>query len=93
LPQNHRATEEDRIKVIDLQSDPLTEKIIGCASAVQRQLGPVLLESIYESALCLEREFNSLGYERQIAFPRNYRERLIGEFRLDLMVEHAVVLE
>jgi GxxExxY protein len=79
--------------MIDLQSDPLTEKIIGYAIAVHRQLGPGLLESIYESALRVEHEFNGLGCERQSAFPLDYRERLIGEFRLELIVEHAVVLE
>ncbi len=77
----------------DLQKDPLTEKIIGCAIAVHRQLGPGLLESIYESALCVELELNGLRYERQIAFPLSYRDRLIGEFRLDLIVQHSVVLE
>jgi GxxExxY protein len=77
----------------DLQKDPLTDKIIGCATAVHRQLGAGLLESIYESALSVELELNSLRFERQIAFPLNYRDRLIGEFRLDLIVEHFVILE
>jgi GxxExxY protein len=79
--------------MIDLQADPLTEKIIGCAIAVHRQLGPGLLESIYESALCVELELNGLRFERQVSFPLTYRDRLIGEFRLDLIVEHSVVLE
>src|SRR5438552_12339042 len=79
--------------MIDLQKDPLTEKIIGCAIAVHRELGPGLLEFIYEAALCVELELNGLRYEWQIAFPLNYRDRLIGEFRLDLIVEHTVVLE
>ena len=65
--------------MIDLQTDPLTEKIIGCAIAVHRQLGPGLLESIYESALCVELEFDGLSYQRQVAFPLNYRGRLIEE--------------
>jgi hypothetical protein len=38
--------------------------------------------------LCVELDFNGLGYERQIAVPLNYRERLIGESCLDLIVEH-----
>ena len=79
--------------MIDLQRDPLTEKIIGCAIEVHRQLGPGLLESIYESALCVELEANGLRYERQVAFPLKYRDRIIGDFRLDLVVEHSVVLE
>ena len=54
---------------------------------------PGLLESVCESALCIELEERGLRFERQIAFPLKYRDRLIGEFRLDLIVEHAVVLE
>jgi len=77
----------------DLQKDPLTKKIIGCAIAVHRQLGPGLLESIYEAALCVELELNGLRFERQILFPLNYLDRPIGEFRVDLIVEHTVVLE
>ena len=78
---------------MDLQTDPLTEKIIGCAIEVHRQLGPGLLESVYESALCIELEERGLRYERQAAFPLNYRGRLISEFHVDLIVEHVVVLE
>ena len=42
------------------QRDPLTEKIIGCAIEVHRQLGPGLLESTYESALAIELELRRL---------------------------------
>jgi GxxExxY protein len=36
------------------ENDPLTEKIIGFAIEVHRQLGPGLLESSYEECLCYE---------------------------------------
>jgi len=93
LPQSHRDTEKIKLGKIDLHHDPLTEKIIGCAIEVHRQLGPGLLESIYESALCVELELNGLPYQRQIPFPLKYRDRIVGDFRLDLIVDHAVILE
>ena len=71
----------------------LTEKIIGCAIQVHRELGAGLLESIYENALCLELETAGLRNQRQCAMPVLYRGRLIGEHRLDLLVEDAVVVE
>ena len=77
----------------NLQKDPLTEKIIGCAIEVHRRLGPGLLESIYESALCIEFELSALSFQRQFLLPLKYRDRIIGDFRLDLVVENAVVLE
>lgn len=71
----------------------LTEKIIGCAIEVHRNLGPGLLEQIYESALCIELEISNLKYQRQVTFPLTYKQKPIGEHRLDLIVEDTVVVE
>ena len=71
----------------------LTEKIIGCAIEVHRQLGPGLLEATYEAALCVELEAANLKYQRQPIFPAVYKGKKIGEYRLDLIVEDAVVVE
>ena len=43
-------------------ADPLTEKIIGAAIEVHRHLGPGLLESIYEEALCVEFDLRGIQY-------------------------------
>lgn len=71
----------------------ITEKVIGCAIRVHRDLGPGLLESIYESALCVELNLAGLRYQRQMAVPVTYRGRPIGEHRIDLMVQDLVVIE
>jgi len=76
-----------------MSMDKLTERIIGCAIEVHRQLGPGLLESIYESALCVELEWEKLRFQRQVALPVEYRGRPLGEHRLDLIVEEMVVVE
>ncbi len=39
-----------------MENNEITEKVIGCAIEVHRTLGPGLLESVYESALCIELE-------------------------------------
>jgi GxxExxY protein len=74
-------------------TDPLTERIIGCAIEVHRYLGPGLLESTYEEALCVELAASSLRFTRQTAIPIVYKSQLVGEYRLDLLVEDAVVVE
>jgi GxxExxY protein len=75
------------------ERDPLTEKIIGCAIEVHRELGPGLLETTYENALAVEFELCGLRFQRQVPFPISYKGRIIGEHRLDVLVEKAVVLE
>ena len=61
----HVATEhtEDTEKIM---GDALTEKIIGAAIEVHRLLGPGLLESIYEEALCHELSLRGVRFERQV---------------------------
>jgi len=80
--------------VLTSDRDPLTERIIGCAIAVHRELlGPELLEATYEEALCIELEEAGLRYQRQMRVPIAYKGRSVGEYRLDLLVEDAVVVE
>jgi GxxExxY protein len=71
----------------------LTEKIIGCAIEVNRHLGPGLLEATYEEALCIEFDEQQIPHRRQLPFPILYKGRTIGEYRLDLLVEDAVIVE
>ena len=79
--------------MVTMEINQLTEKIIGCAIEVHRQLGPGLLESLYESALCIELEQAGLKYSRQAIIPVVYKNHPIGEHRIDLLVEDLVVLE
>jgi GxxExxY protein len=76
-----------------METDKLTERIIGAAIEVHRQLGPGLLESIYESALSIELECAQLAFQRQVTVPIQYRGRPIGEHPLDFIVQNAVVVE
>lgn len=74
-------------------TDELTEKIIGSAIEVHRTLGPGLLESIYEEALCHEFALRNIAFERQVDVDVVYKGHIIKGQRLDLMVERQVVVE
>jgi GxxExxY protein len=63
----------------------LTEQIIGCAIEVHRHLGPGLLESVYEKALCYEFNEHGIGYESQVVIPITYKNVTLGDFRLDFL--------
>ena len=71
----------------------ITEKIIGCAIEVHRNLGPGLLESVYEKALAIELNSYGLKYVRQKKMPIKYKNKSIGEFKIDILVENKIVLE
>ncbi len=72
----------------------LTERIIRCAINVHAELGPGLLESIYEEAMTIELASEGLSFVRQVELPLVYKgRRLSGNYRIDMVVENSVVLE
>jgi GxxExxY protein len=77
----------------DTETEGLTSTIIGSAIEVHRVLGPGLLEPIYETALCIELDDRGLNYLRQFPLPAYYKGRPLGEYRVDLIVNNAVVVE
>ena len=76
-----------------LAHEELTGRIIACAIAVHKALGPGFLESIYETSLVVELKHAGLKVEQQKILPVYYREVLVGEHRLDLLVEDKIVVE
>jgi GxxExxY protein len=77
----------------DAYDNSITERIIGCAMEVHRELGPGLLESTYVAALCIELEIARLTVKRQIGIPLFYKGQLIGEHIPDLVVADRIVVE
>lgn len=76
-----------------MSEDLLTRRIIGAAIEVHRILGPGLLESVYEFALCCEFEISELAYRRQVPANMMYKGHAIKGQRLDFVVENGVVVE
>ena len=73
--------------------DKLTERIIGCAMEVHRQLGPGYLESVYEKALSIELRETGLECANQVSIPVFYRSQPVGDFVADVIVEGKVIVE
>jgi GxxExxY protein len=72
----------------------ISGKVIGCAVEVHRQLGPGLLESVYEEALCYELAQAGLRFLRQQSVPIRYKKVLLATpLRLDLIVEEKVIVD
>src|SRR6516225_1653216 len=74
--------------------DPLTERVIGLAIGVHRELGPGLLESAYEECLCFELKQAGIGYSRQEPLAVVYKGiRLECGYRLDVLIQKELIVE
>ncbi len=74
--------------------EDVSERVIGAAIAVHRELGPGLLESVYELALAQEFTARCIPFERQKAVPIRYKGLVMDAgFRLDFLVDGSVVVE
>jgi GxxExxY protein len=83
-----------RIGSRELPENRIATAIIGAAIEVQRHLGPGLIESAYETALCRELQLRDLAFVRQTPVVVRYKDVVIGEaYRADLIVEDAVIVE
>ena len=77
-----------------MTENELGTAVVESAIAVHRQLGPGLLETVYEVALAYELKERELRVERQRAIPIEYRGIKFNEgFRADLIVEDRLILE
>ena len=72
----------------------LSFEIIGAAINVHRQIGPGLLESVYEQCFCEELSIRGLKYVSQARVPIIYNNKeLQADLKLDVMVENTIICE
>ena len=72
----------------------LSYEIMGYAIEVHKELGPGLLESIYEKYLIFELNKNGFNVVNQLSIPIKYKEiELDSNFRLDLLVNDLIIVE
>ena len=77
----------------NMPENAITERIIKCAIAVHRELGPGLLEEVYEGALDIECRYDGLSVARQFKVPVLYRGNLIGEYKPDMLINDLIIVE
>jgi GxxExxY protein len=74
--------------------DELSNRVIGCAIEVHRELGPGLLESTYEQCLAYELARARIPFQLQVALPVQYKEtKLDCGYRIDLLVNEKLLVE
>ena len=77
-----------------MTENEISYKIVGAIYKVYNALGPGLLESVYETALCYQLHKEGLQVQRQVNLDVVYDGHVLPcDFRLDLMVENKVIIE
>ena len=82
----------DRFR-IPMDTEKIIKTIIDAAYRVRAHFMPGYLESIYENALIVELEDLGLKVQSQKPLSVTYKNRIIGEFKIDLLVEDCVIIE
>ena len=71
----------------------LSDKIIGCAIAVHKELCAGYLEKEYERALCVEFNYQGISYISQVPIQVFYRDQIVGYYVADIIVEGKIILK
>lgn len=74
-------------------SDSLTGMVVGAAIEVHRELGPGYVESTYEDTLAVEFTLRGIPHQRQHVIHLDYKGHVVGEARLDFLVDSVLVVE
>ena len=89
-PQNTQNTQMD---IGEGGVNRLSNRIIACALTVLHALGTGFLEKVYENALVHELRKSGLAVSQQHAMVVRYDGIVVGEYTVDLLVEHTILVE
>jgi len=82
------------MRELGTEMEAKAREIVDAGFQVHRELGPDLLERVYESALVLELGSRGLSVQRQVLVPLHYKGVTLEDpLRLDLLVDQAIILE
>jgi GxxExxY protein len=77
-----------------MDENAIAKAVVDAAYNVHKELGPGLLESVYESGLCYELDSREIKYNRQHPIRARYKGKILEDaFRADILVEEKVILE
>jgi len=84
----------DLLSPLPSELEDLARALVDAAFKVHQALGPGLLESVYQTCLCIELDKRGIAYETQAPISLVYEGvRIDAALRLDLLVEKSIILE
>jgi GxxExxY protein len=83
-----------KYKLLSNKEESIAKKIVDAAFKVHKELGPGLLERVYEVCFCHELSKRELKCQRQVDLPITYDGMIFDEgLRLDVLVEDLIICE
>lgn len=90
MPQNHQR----KFKPLPESTEKIASLVVDSAYTVYKNLGPGLLEKVYEVCFCHELNKRGLTYKRQVDIPIVYDNLTFDEgLRIDVIVEDCIICE
>jgi GxxExxY protein len=85
---------KERFKLLSEKDEAIAKKIVDAAYTVHKNLGPGLLEKVYEVCFCHELTRRGLRYQRQVELPIVYDGVSFDEgLRIDVIIEESIICE
>jgi GxxExxY protein len=82
------------VGLIEHCTNPISERVIGAAIEVHRQLGPGLLESSYHACLCRELDLRQISYQSEVDLPLEYKGvQIANGYAIDLLIQDDLIVE
>lgn len=92
--QNHKSNSGlEPMDHVAPELEQLAFDTIGAAIEVHRELGPGLLESVYENAMAVELSRRQIPYQQQVPATVQYKKVDVGEARIDLLIDDRLIVE
>lgn len=76
-----------------MEVSQIMQIIKDAAYEVRLHLTPGFLESVYQNSLILELRQRGLKAEKEVAVPETYKNQVVGDFRADILVNDAIIIE
>ena len=91
---SHHEEHEDHEGTQRLKFDKMSNRVIGCAIEVHKNLGPGLLESTYEQCFAYELKSSEISFKLQHPLPVKYKGiKLDCGYRIDLLIDNKIIVE
>ncbi len=92
--EEHEGYEENNKNENNVKFDELSNKFIGLAIEVHKELGPGLLENTYKQCLAYELSHAKINFQVEAELPVQYKNlRISCGYRIDLLIENQLIIE